>query len=104
MHVVVAEHTGRIHHAAGHSAFQNTRPTYAFLPKSFVVEGGFAKAQYIASRWPSINCGANPLAIGSHVMPDATKPVAQKSKCPILREFLARLETIATVKNPKPTV
>ena len=103
MHIVVAEHSGHIHHAAGHSALQQTRPTYAFLPDGFVAEGGFAKAQYLASRWPSINAGANPYAIGSHIIPDAGKPVSPRSRCPILREFLTRLKTIAAVKASPPT-
>ncbi len=104
MHIVVAEHSGHIHHAASHSALQKTRPTYAFLPDEFVVEGGFAKAQYLASRWPSINAGANPHAIGSHIIPDASKPVSPRSRCPILREFLIHLKTIAAVKAIPPTV
>lgn len=98
MQAVIANQTGRIHHAAAHSALQKTRPTYAFLPEGFVAEGGFAKAQYLASRWPSINASANPHSIGSHVLPDASKPVSPRSRCPILREFLLRLKTIAAVK------
>ena len=102
MQIVIADQTGRIHHAAGHSALQQTRPTYAFLPDGFVAEGGYAKAQYLASRWPSINAGANPHAIGSHMIPDASKPVTPRSRCPILREFLIRLITIAAVKANEP--
>jgi hypothetical protein len=102
MQIVIAHQTGRIHHAAGHSALQKTRPTYAFLPDGFVVGGGFAKAQYLASRWPSINTSANPNAIGSHIIPDASKPVSPRSRCPVLREFLTHLKIIAVVKaTPK---
>jgi hypothetical protein len=104
MQIVIAHQTGRIHHAVGHSALQKNRPTYAFLPDGFVVGGGFAKAQYLVSRWPSINAGANPHAIGSHIIPDASKPVSPRSHCLILREFLARLKTIAAVKAIPPTV
>ena len=99
MLAIIAGQKGRIHHGAAHSALQKTRPTYAFLPAEFITEGGFAKAKYLASRWPSINAGANPNAIGSHILPDATKPVSPRSKCPILAEYLTRVEVIANVKQ-----
>ena len=104
MQVVIAHQAGRIHHAAGHSALQKNRPTYAFLPEGFVAEGGFSKPRYLASRWPGINSGANPHSIGSHIIPDAGKPVSPRSRCPIIREFLTRLETIAAIKAIPPTV
>ncbi len=99
MQAIIANQSGRIHHAAGHSALQKTRPTYAFLPVGFMVEGGFTKALYLASRWPSINAGANPHALGSHIIPDASKPVSPHSRCPVLREFLTRLKIVAAVKT-----
>ena len=99
MYALIANHRGRIHHGAGHSALQKTRPTYAFVPEEFVTESGFARTRYLASRWPSINASANPLAIGSNVLPDATKPVSPRNRCPILREFLTRLESIAAVRT-----
>lgn len=102
MQAVIANQSGRIHHGAGHSALQLNRPTYAFLPAEFIEEGGFTKTRYLTSRWPSINGGANPLAIGSHVLPDATRQVSPRSKCPILKEFLCRLKTIAAVKANEP--
>lgn len=98
MHAIIADQSGRIYHGASHSALQKTRPTYAFIPAEFVTERGFAKCRYLTSRWPSINASANPLAIGSHVLPDATKPVSPRSRCPVLREFLTQVELIAAVK------
>lgn len=100
---VAGNHIGSVHHAAGNRDLQETRPTYAFIPSEFIDEAGFAKSLYLASRWPSINASANPYAIGSHVLPDAAKPVSPRSRCPILAEFLTRLEPIAAVKSIKPT-
>lgn len=99
MHAIIAQQIGRIHHAAGHPALVKTRPTYAFVPEAFFDESGFQRGCYLASRWPGINCGANPLAVGSHVIPDSERPVNIRSRCPILAEFLRRLETFAAIKN-----
>ncbi len=90
---------GRVHHAIQHPALEKTRPVYCFIPEEHFGENGFEKGRYLASRWPSVNCSSNPLAIGSHVIP-SEKPVNPRSRCPVLREFLARLEIVAEVKNP----
>ncbi len=99
MHAIIGTSIGRIHHAVGHHALARTRPTYAFIPEGFFSECGFQKSRYLASRWPSINAGANPLGVGSHVIPDPMRPAELRSRCPILAEFLARLETIAAIKT-----
>lgn len=98
----IANHAGRIHHAAQHPEIVKIRPCYAFIPENYFSANGFERRRYLASRWPSINAGANPHAIGSHVLPDATRPVSLHSKCPILKEFLCRLKTIAAVKANEP--
>lgn len=98
MHTIIHHQLGRVHHAAGHPALQKTRPTYCFVPEAHFEENGFQKSRYLVSRWPGINCGANPLAVGSHVIPDPEKPVSIRNRCPVLREFLDRLEQIASVK------
>ena len=97
MHAVISQNLGRILHAAGHPALRKTRPVYCFVPEKFFDENGFQKGKYLVSRWPSINCSANPLAVGSHVIPDTERPLENKS-CPVLREFLRRLETFAAIK------
>lgn len=99
MHAIIAQQIGRIHHAAGHPDLRKTRPVYSWIPEAYFSESGFSKSRYLASRWPSINCSANPLAVGSHVIPDVENPVSIRSRCPILLEFVRRLETIATIKN-----
>lgn len=99
MHVIVNQEIGRVHHAAGHPAVAKTRPIYCWIPEDHFEENGFQKGRYLTSRWPSINCSANPLAVGSHVIPDPEKPVSIQSRCPILAEFLRRLEKIAAVKT-----
>jgi hypothetical protein len=99
MHVLIANQIGRIHHAVGHHALAQTRPVYAFIPEVHFEENGFQKGRYLVSRWPSINCTANPNGVGSHVIPDPTRPAKPRSRCPVLREFLTRLETIAAVKT-----
>jgi len=104
MILITANTIGRVHHAVQNQAFGKTRPVYCYVPEEFFLPTGFDLRNYLMSRWPSINCGANPNAIGSHAIPDPGKPVPQKSRCLILREFLRRLEVIATVKTAKPTV
>lgn len=96
---IITNQLGGVYHAAQHPDLQQTRPCYCFIPESFFEETGFQKSRYLVSRWPSINCSANPLAVGSHVLPDLKKPVDLNSQCPILVNFLARLETIAAVKT-----
>ena len=98
MHTIIHRHLGRIFHAAAHPDLIITRPTYAFIPEEFFDESGFQRIRYLDSEWPHINVGANPLAVGSHVIPDPTRPANNRSKCPILREFLGRLEIITTIK------
>ncbi len=97
MHAVINNQLGRIHHAAGNRNLQKTRPVYCWIPEVFFGPDGFQKGRYLVSRWPSINCSANPLAIGSHVLP-SEKPVNIRSRCPILAEFLMRIEHVAAVK------
>lgn len=99
MHTVIHGQIGRVHHANQHPALRKTRPVYCWIPEAFFDGAGLNRSRYLSSRWPCINAGANPLALGSHVIPDPEKPVSIRSKCPILREYLARLEHIATVKT-----
>jgi hypothetical protein len=91
---------GRIYQASGHPAFLALRPCYCFVPAEFIDADGFRKSDYLASRWPGISCGANPLAIGSHIIPDLQKPANLRSRCPVLAEFLRRLEILAVTKSP----
>ena len=101
MHAIIANQIGRVHNAAQHPELAKIRPVYAFIPEVFFEESGFQKSRYLTSRWPSINCAANPHAIGSHLLPDPISPANIRSRCPVLREFLTRLEIIAAVKaNP----
>jgi hypothetical protein len=99
MHAIINQELGRVHHSAGNPDLTKTRPVYAFIPEGFFTEAGFQKSRYLSSRWPSINCSANALALGSHVIPDPERPVNQRSRCPILVEFLLGLEAIAAVKE-----
>ena len=96
MHTIIHHDLGRILHATVHPDLNATRATYAFIPELFFNGSGFQRSRYLASQWPSINAGANPHAIGKHIFPHVTRPVNIRTKCPILREFLNRLETIAT--------
>jgi hypothetical protein len=98
MRVIIAQRTGRVHHAAGNPNLQITRPTYAFVPEEFFSKTGLDMSRYLASRWPSINCGANPNGTGSHVLPNPAKTANIRSRCRVLRKFLTRLETIASSK------
>ncbi|MFN4804525.1 MAG: hypothetical protein ACK56K_04640 [Akkermansiaceae bacterium] len=100
MHLVIEKQTGRIFYALGQTDLQQTRPVYAFVPDDFFEGDQFLKRSYLASRWPSAHCGANPNALGSHVIPNPNKPVLPNSTCPILAEFVMRLKQIASVKIP----
>lgn len=99
MTACIAGHYGRVFRAAGQVDLQQTRPVYAFVPLECIDDNGFDLQRYLASRWPSANCGANPHAIGSHVIPNPTHPVNTQSRCPVLAEFLTNIESIARVKN-----
>ena len=98
MILIIAGKTGRVHHAIQHPGLRKTQPCYCFVPEEFFQETAIDKTRYLASRWPSINCSANPNGLGSHVLPDPEKPVTIPNSCPIFREFLERLE-IAAVKS-----
>jgi hypothetical protein len=100
--LIAANQIGRVHHAAQHSSLVKTRPCYCFVPEEFFQKNGFEKGRYLASRWPGINCSANPLGIGSHILPDPQKTVSNRTRCQVLREFLWRLEIVATVKTATP--
>ncbi len=99
MLALIAGRIGRIFQAAGQPDLQQTRLIYAFVPFDFFDEAGFKRQRYLASRWPSCNCAANPHAVGSHVIPDLARPVSSRSKCPILAEFLTRLISLATIAS-----
>ena len=99
MHTVIADSIGRVLHAAGHPDLSKTRPVYAYVPEEYFGPEGFRRAGYLRSPWPSINAGANPLAVGSHVIPDPARPVCIRSRCPILIEFLTQLAAIAPAKS-----
>lgn len=100
MTATIAGKIGRVHHAIQHPQVRKTRSAYTFVPEEFFQESSFDKARYLASRWPSANCTANPNGIGSHVLPNPRKPVAARRRCPVLREFLRQLEIVATIKIP----
>lgn len=102
MHIVIASKIGRIHHAIQHPSLAKVRPVYAFIPEEHFAESGFQKNRYLVSRWPAINCGANRYALGSHVIPDPENPVCIRSRCPVLDDFIKRLELIASIKNTQP--
>jgi hypothetical protein len=97
--LITANIIGRIYHATGNTALAKTRPLYCFVPEAHFEENGLQQGRYLVSRWPSINCSANPYAVGSHVIPDPEKPADLRSRCPILAEFLQRLEHVAAVKT-----
>lgn len=99
MIAVIQDCIGRVYHAVGHQALAKTRPVYCWVPEEFFGKNGFEKSRYLASRWPSINCSANPLAVGSHVIPDEENPANSRSRCSVLRDFLLQIETIASVKT-----
>lgn len=84
MRFVVHGQTGQIYQAKGHPDFQRARPLYCFVPH------GQNPDSYMDSRWPSINAGANPNAIGSHVFPDVKRPVGNLD-CPTLKLFIHNL-------------
>lgn len=97
--LIAGNQIGRIFYGIQHPAFRKTRPLYAFVPEHHFSSNEFQKNRYLLSRWPSINCGANPFGIGSHVVPDPLRSVSPRSRCNVLAEFIRRLETVS-IKNP----
>ena len=96
MHTLIDHNFGRVLNAACHPDLARVRPAFAFVPEEFFNGDGFRRNAYLCTRWPCINTGANPLAVGSHVMPDPGRPVSIRSRCPILAQFLERLtQTVA---------
>jgi len=82
--LVIDGKPGRVFYAEGHPDLMRVRPVYCFVPE------GQPRSTYAGSCWPSINTGANPNAIGSHVFPDWSRPVPI-SECLTLRRFLENL-------------
>lgn len=64
MRLVVQDTPGEIFFAEAHPDCLEIRPLYCFVPV------GISRATYGDSSWPSINSGANPHGIGSHVFPN----------------------------------
>ena len=85
MRAVIQGRPGIIYYGKGLPCFQNHRRLYCFVPDSQ------SPATHLDPRWLSVNAGANPHAIGSHVLPDFTRPVPQEWTCPVLTAFLANL-------------
>lgn len=84
MGLIIQGYAGQIFHAQGHPDLLKVRLLYCFVPD------GMDLSAYAESRWPSVNAGANPNAIGSHVFPDLQNPVSNKN-CPTLKLFLTNL-------------
>jgi len=61
---------GKVYYAQSQEDLKATRPVYAWVPDSLVRGGKLDMKAYQAQRWPTINCGANANAIGSHILPD----------------------------------
>lgn len=91
MHTLIQDHLGRIYHSLGYPSYQVIRPLYCFVPEEFFGPAGYDRYAYLDSPWPSINCSANPFAIGSHVLPNPRRPTNIHSRCPILERFLKNL-------------
>ena len=69
------------------------------MPEGFFSGGEFDRLTFVSSRRQSLSFSANPLAVGPHVIPDQQRPADIGSRCPILAEFLSRLETIVSIAN-----
>ncbi len=84
MRLVVEDTPGEIFFGEAHPDFLQLRPLYCFVPD------GTSYKNYGDSRWPSINSGANPHAVGSHVLPNWSRP-ARNLDCPTLKKFVENL-------------
>ena len=98
MHTLIHDHLGRVLHAASHPDLARVRPTFAFVPEGLFNGDGFSRSAYLCSHWPCLNMDANPLSVGSHVMPDPDRPVSIRSRCQILAQFLQQLAHIVACK------
>jgi hypothetical protein len=90
---------GTIYHALAQKDIGKRRPMYTFVPEGMIKGGKLDATKYSASRWPSINCAANPTAVGSHLFPDITSP-ADPEECP---EFIKELQKFAHKSKGSPT-
>ena len=99
MHTLIHPHFGRVLHAVYHPDPAKVLPTFAFVPEEFFDSEGFRRSAYLCTRWPCINTDANPHVVGSHVMPDPARPVAIRSRCPILAQFIERLTELIACKT-----
>lgn len=70
---------GKVYYAQSQDDLKETRPVFAWVPDSLVQGGKLDTKAYQAQRWPTINCGANSNAIGSHILPDLAQ-IAPPSK------------------------
>ena len=73
-----------------------------FVPESLVLQ--WDEPTYLDDKWGVINARANPHALGSHVLPDLTKPVSTPPPT-----FLSRLEdqfpvSVLNLEHTPPTV
>ena len=89
---------GRIFWSEGSTEPENLRsPVFVPLELLKPVKGQPAQFQLdvaaYSKLWASLNCGASPVGIGSHIFPNLNSPLRESEKeLPIVRTFLDNLK------------
>ena len=90
--------SGRIFWSEGSADPENLRSP-VFVPLEFLipVKDRPAECQLDSANyrkiWASLNCGASPVGIGSHIFPNLNSPLKESEKeLPIVRAFLDNLK------------
>jgi len=89
---------GRIFWSEGSTEPENLRsPVFVPLDLLTPVKGKPTEVQLDSAAynkiWASLNCGASPVGIGSHLFPDLNSPLQESEKeLPIVRAFLDNLK------------
>jgi hypothetical protein len=87
---------GKIYLAQAEDNLSQSKPMFAFVPTYLFKNQEFQAKEYSLRGWDSINCGANKHAIGSHLFPDLSKPIAKSfsHKTPEVQEFVSNLQKL----------
>ena len=90
--------SGRIFWSEGSTEPESLRSP-VFVPLEFLIPAKDRAAEYqldiaaYSKIWASLNCGASPVGIGSHIFPNLNRPLKESEKeLPIVRTFLDNLK------------
>lgn len=83
---------GKIFEALAQEDIATIRPMLCFVPERLLENGKLQLDTYQKENWDSINAGANPLAVGSHVFPNLQKEITEENQETLA--FLSRIKRL----------